>query len=83
MYAALCGDEIWGVRKACCESLVPISLACSPEFRREHLIALYDKFSSDVSRWVRSAALRHVGQFITTINPKDVCFYSIGGGGTL
>ena len=46
-YLALGKDEIWGVRKACAESLVLISEAVSPEVRQEHLFPLLEALLDD------------------------------------
>ncbi len=41
-------DEIWGVRKACAESLVSLSQAVSPGNRTDKLVPIFEKLAEDV-----------------------------------
>ena len=77
-FIRLCGDAIWGVRKACAESMVAVSEALSAredkDNAREHqqlLIGKMEEFMDDVSKWVRSAALQHLGPFLSTLSVVD------------
>jgi serine/threonine-protein phosphatase 4 regulatory subunit 1 len=62
----LCGDGVWGVRKACAECFMTISCACSLETRRQYLANLFVDLLSDQSRWVRMSAFQQLGPFIST-----------------
>ena len=48
VFLELTADEIWGVRKACAESIVPIAMAASPEVRVQKLIGVYEGLIKDV-----------------------------------
>ncbi|KAF5276488.1 hypothetical protein FQA39_LY06557 [Lamprigera yunnana] len=65
-YITLCSDEVWGVRKACAEIIVCISCACSSQKRQTHLAPVFEKLLQDQNRWVRMAAFRTLGPFIST-----------------
>jgi len=71
MYHALCKDEVWGVRKACAESIVSMSQNVSNKARL-NLIPTFKDLSEDSSRWVRVAAYQNLGQFIHTMQRDDV-----------
>lgn len=71
LYANLCKDEVWGVRKACAESIVGVSRAVSPECRLQ-LVGIFKALSEDATRWVRVAAYQQLGQFIHTMRSEDV-----------
>jgi serine/threonine-protein phosphatase 4 regulatory subunit 1 len=67
-YLQLSKDEIWGVRKACAESLCNMS-ECVPKEFRHNLFEIFERFTEDVSRWVRVAAYQQLGQLISTCEP--------------
>ena len=52
MHRQLCGDDIWGVRKACVESLVQISDSVPDHVRSGALTDLFCQLANDPSRWV-------------------------------
>ncbi|KNC51109.1 serine/threonine-protein phosphatase 4 regulatory subunit 1 [Thecamonas trahens ATCC 50062] len=64
LYESLAKDSIWGVRKACAESLVALATVVDDEVRSSVLVAHFESFVNDVSRWVRSAAFEALGPFI-------------------
>lgn len=79
-FLQLVEDEIWGVRKACCDSLVDISKYLSPELRTSRLVPLFERLTDDQSRWVRNAAFQNLGPFIATftdgrVDPKLLMFF--------
>eukprot|EP01094_Clydonella_sp_ATCC50884_P019139 TRINITY_DN3679_c0_g1_i1.p1 TRINITY_DN3679_c0_g1~~TRINITY_DN3679_c0_g1_i1.p1 ORF type:complete len:563 (-),score=208.60 TRINITY_DN3679_c0_g1_i1:427-2115(-) len=85
-FLQLCGDDIWGVRKACAESLVSLSQSVSSEEREHKLVPVFEKFTTDLSRWVRTSAYQNLGPLIATFEPGCVpsrlleCFISMKGG---
>jgi serine/threonine-protein phosphatase 4 regulatory subunit 1 len=70
-------DEIWGVRKACAESLWQIAQVLPEELRisqnligkrKQTLTKVYRRFvTSDPSKWVRNTAFQYLGQFLTVM----------------
>ncbi|XP_058463205.1 serine/threonine-protein phosphatase 4 regulatory subunit 1-like isoform X2 [Malaya genurostris] len=66
IFMKLCDDEIWTVRKACAEVLPIVALLCTLEKRRKVLVPAMKKFMFDPSQWVIMAALKNLGQFLTT-----------------
>ncbi len=48
LFVRMADDEIWGVRKACAESLVSLSQAVSPSHRTEKLVPIFEKLAEDV-----------------------------------
>jgi len=80
LYEGLSKDEIWGVRKACCDSLVAISAAYPSEVRSSVLVPIFERLADDESRWVRGAVFQCLGPFIATfsdgrVDPKLLMFY--------
>jgi serine/threonine-protein phosphatase 4 regulatory subunit 1 len=69
LFSRLAGDEIWGVRQAAASSLV--ALASVLAFPPTKAVAPWLAFSSDVSRWVRSAAYASLGRFIALWHRPD------------
>lgn len=61
----LCGDRVWGVRKACVEVMMPVSCCSTPEFRRMLLADILAKHLNDDSKWVRISAFQILGPFIS------------------
>ena len=51
-YYYLCEDSVWGVRKACVECFMQVSVVCSPEIRRTELSQMFINLIYDQSRWV-------------------------------
>ena len=72
VFLRLAKDDIWGVRKACAEAVVGISGAISAELRAAELVPVVERFANDKSKWVRNAALQHLGPFISTLRSGDV-----------
>lgn len=66
IFMKLCDDEIWTVRRACAEVMPIIALLCTLEKRRKVLVPAMKKFMFDPSQWVIVAALKNLGQFLTT-----------------
>ncbi|XP_067211708.1 serine/threonine-protein phosphatase 4 regulatory subunit 1 isoform X2 [Linepithema humile] len=65
-FVDLCGDGVWGVRKACVEVMMPVSCCSTPEFRRLLLADILAKHLNDDSKWVRISAFQILGPFIST-----------------
>lgn len=63
---------MWGVRKACVETLVLLSEFVSQTDRVDVLLPLFNKCISDSSRWVRSAAYKSLGKLISTFEYGNV-----------
>lgn len=70
IYITLSKDDIWAVRKACAESICQLSEGIHPE--SSALVEVFERFTEDVSRWVRVAAYQQLGPFIATCPPGDV-----------
>nr|XP_029735096.1 serine/threonine-protein phosphatase 4 regulatory subunit 1 isoform X2 [Aedes albopictus] len=66
VFMRLCDDEIWTVRRACAEVMPIMALLCTLEKRRKVLVPAMKKFMFDPSQWVIMAALKNLGQFLTT-----------------
>lgn len=64
VFLNLSKDEIWGVRKACAESLPKVSQCCSSQVREKQLVELFEKFADDMSRWVKMESYKQLGAFI-------------------
>lgn len=62
----LCSDPFWGVRKSCAEVIHPLAQVCSKESRWNVLSPCLIQLLQDQSRWVKTAALRVLGYFIST-----------------
>ena len=62
----MCSDPFWGVRKSCAEVIHPLAQACSKESRWNVLSPCLIQLLQDQSRWVKTAALRVLGYFIST-----------------
>ncbi len=80
VFVELSRDVIWGVRKACCDSLVAVSAAYAAEVRSAVLVPLFERLADDESRWVRGSAFQNLGPFIATfsdgrVDPKLLMFY--------
>jgi serine/threonine-protein phosphatase 4 regulatory subunit 1 len=80
VFVELSRDAIWGVRKACCDSLVAVSAACASDVRSTVLVPLFERLADDESRWVRGSAFQNLGPFIATfsdgrVDPKLLMFY--------
>jgi len=66
VFLTLSKDEIWGVRKACAESLPKVSQCCSSDNREKLLVELFERFAEDVSRWVKMESYKNLGPFIVS-----------------
>jgi serine/threonine-protein phosphatase 4 regulatory subunit 1 len=67
-------DDIWGVRKACAETL-PIIASILPDTDKVKNSTVYDIFEryvDDPSRWVKIEALKQLGPFIATFKDGDL-----------
>jgi serine/threonine-protein phosphatase 4 regulatory subunit 1 len=69
---AVVQDPIWGVRKACAESLCAVSNSVPEEVRTSALIQVLERFLTDVSKWVRSAAFQQLGPFFATLPQASI-----------
>ncbi|CAF0779211.1 unnamed protein product [Didymodactylos carnosus] len=67
----LCSDSFWGVRKGCAEVLHPLATVCSLESRWNVLSTCLIQLLQDQSRWVKTAALRVLGYFISTFHDPN------------
>ena len=67
----LCNDPFWGVRKSCAEVIHPLGQVCSNESRWKVLSPCLIQLLQDQSRWVKTAALRILGYFISTFHNQQ------------
>lgn len=67
----LCSDPFWGVRKSCAEVIHPLAQVCSKESRWNVLSPCLIQLLQDQSRWVKTAALRVLGYFISTFQRSN------------
>lgn len=67
VFDVLARDEIWGVRKACVESLSDLASVMPLDVCTGRLVTLLKSFHADVSRWVRIAACQTLGPFLATL----------------
>jgi len=58
---------MYRVRKACAESLVEVSRVVAMDVRRGALVNVFKGLLEDNSKFVRNAAMQHLGQFIHTL----------------
>lgn len=66
MYANLCQDSVWGVRKTSVDVMMSVA-RCVPLLLRRHLLSkLLVNLLNDESRWVRRSAYEILGPFIST-----------------
>ncbi|CAF3959358.1 unnamed protein product [Rotaria sordida] len=68
----LCSDPFWGVRKSCAEVIHPVGQVCSKESRWNILSPCLIQLLQDQSRWVKTAALRVLGYFISTFAQSNI-----------
>ncbi|XP_076764465.1 serine/threonine-protein phosphatase 4 regulatory subunit 1 isoform X2 [Xylocopa sonorina] len=66
VFVDLCCDEVWGVRKACVDVMMPVSCCMTLQHRRLLLAELLATHLNDSSKWVRMAAFQILGPFIST-----------------
>lgn len=66
----LCNDEVWSVRKTCCDALLSLCKVVPDDIKISLLCDAFIKFSKDVSKWVKSAYYRNLGDFISNL-PGD------------
>ena len=79
----LCEDEIWGVRKACAETFMSVSCACTLQVRKQSLAPLFANLLIDQSRWVRMSAFQTLGPFISTFADPSITGLSYNQDGEL
>eukprot|EP01062_Namystynia_karyoxenos_P033497 TRINITY_DN24671_c0_g1_i1.p1 TRINITY_DN24671_c0_g1~~TRINITY_DN24671_c0_g1_i1.p1 ORF type:complete len:638 (+),score=279.02 TRINITY_DN24671_c0_g1_i1:100-1914(+) len=72
IYLTLCGDDIWGVRKACAEHICEVSRSVTADIRKGRLSDAFMKLADDASRWVKVSAMQNLGGFIHTFAREDV-----------
>lgn len=72
IFLSLCHDEVWGVRKACAESIVKVSRGVTDDARNAHIVKTFKALAEDTMRWVRVAAYQNLGQLIYTMKAEDV-----------
>ncbi|KAF9405643.1 Serine/threonine-protein phosphatase 4 regulatory subunit 1 [Podila epigama] len=65
-------NENWHVRKACCNVLASFAEAMPADLRRLKVEELYDQFSVDVSRSVRTAVTEVLGPVIASFDKDNV-----------
>lgn len=68
-YHTLAEDQIWGVRKACAESMAAFSATLPVDLRYSRVTSWFTFLAEDQSRWVRSAAYKQLGKLIATFGP--------------
>ncbi|XP_017880450.1 serine/threonine-protein phosphatase 4 regulatory subunit 1-like isoform X2 [Ceratina calcarata] len=66
VFVDLCCDEIWGIRKACVDVMMPVACCMTLQHRRLLLAELLATHLNDCSKWVRMAAFQILGPFIST-----------------
>ena len=66
-FRKLARDEKFAVRRACAESIVAISRAVTTHERLNTLVGCMVALVADDSKWVRAAALKHLGAFLITL----------------
>ncbi|RHZ13836.1 hypothetical protein DYB26_012096, partial [Aphanomyces astaci] len=71
-FLRLAKDDIWGVRKACAESLSDFAMTLSGPTRARVLAPLFSTFATDQSKWVRIAAYQQLGPLIATLSRDGV-----------
>eukprot|EP00818_Percolomonas_sp_WS_P007090 CAMPEP_0117445108 /NCGR_PEP_ID=MMETSP0759-20121206/5614_1 /TAXON_ID=63605 /ORGANISM="Percolomonas cosmopolitus, Strain WS" /LENGTH=646 /DNA_ID=CAMNT_0005237251 /DNA_START=2048 /DNA_END=3988 /DNA_ORIENTATION=- len=71
-FLELAKDDIWGVRKACVESLPAIAKCVTSKIRTTVLSELFETFCDDVSRWVKMEAYKQLGPLIATFKGNEV-----------
>ncbi|GBG31937.1 Serine/threonine-protein phosphatase 2A 65 kDa regulatory subunit A beta isoform [Hondaea fermentalgiana] len=69
-YERLSKDSIWGVRKACADSLALLAEGVDESDRVSRLLPLMRRFVRDNSKWVRGALSQRLGRFIACL-PED------------
>mmetsp|Transcript_17399 Transcript_17399/g.34167 ORF Transcript_17399/g.34167 Transcript_17399/m.34167 type:complete len:747 (+) Transcript_17399:860-3100(+) len=69
-YERLSKDSIWGVRKACADSLALLAESLDESVRVQRLLPLMRRFVRDNSKWVRGALSQRLGRFIASL-PDD------------
>ncbi|XP_031781123.1 serine/threonine-protein phosphatase 4 regulatory subunit 1 isoform X2 [Nasonia vitripennis] len=66
IYANLCQDSVWGVRKTSVDVMMSVARCVPLLLRRRLLSKLLVNFLNDESRWVRRSAYEILGPFIST-----------------
>ena len=75
IFGRLCKDEIWGVRKACAESLVLLGKSIvikNKEEKQKILVPMFTNLLEDESRWVRGSAYQNLGPFIAIFEGEEI-----------
>ncbi|KAG5481038.1 hypothetical protein LSCM1_06714 [Leishmania martiniquensis] len=72
LYITLCGDEIWGVRQACAESIEKVSSGLPESMRVQFIVPAFQKLLEDDSRWVRTRAYESLGRLLHTLRSEDI-----------
>ncbi|GET87777.1 hypothetical protein, conserved [Leishmania tarentolae] len=72
LYITLCGDEIWGVRQACAESIEKVSSGLPKSMRVQFIVPAFQKLLEDDSRWVRTRAYESLGHLLHTLRSEDI-----------
>lgn len=72
LYLTLCGDEIWGVRQACAESIEKVSEGLPETMRVQFIVPAFQKLLEDDSRWVRTRAYESLGRLLHTLRSEDI-----------
>ncbi|CAG9572452.1 conserved hypothetical protein [Leishmania major strain Friedlin] len=72
LYITLCGDEIWGVRQACAESIEKVASGLPESMRVQFIVPAFQKLLEDDSRWVRTRAYESLGRLLHTLRSEDI-----------
>ena len=83
LFAQLCQDGVWGVRKACAETFMAVSGLCLKGVRYQVLAPLFVGLLCDKSRWVQMAAYQALGQFIATFAEPEQSGFIVNEDGQL
>mmetsp|Transcript_5449 Transcript_5449/g.8476 ORF Transcript_5449/g.8476 Transcript_5449/m.8476 type:complete len:229 (+) Transcript_5449:1332-2018(+) len=73
MFKTLAADPIWGVRKACVDVLPELSYKVSKEVKEHKIVALFQQFGRDESKWVKIATIQNFGPFIISTAGTAAC----------
>jgi len=72
LYDAFVQDDTWHIRRACCTILASMITALPADMKAAKVEEIYDIFSVDVSRSVRSSVMEVLGEVIAGFEPEHV-----------
>ena len=68
----MCEDNSWTIREACVSAISEISRYCEPTILENDFSSIYLRFLSDKQKWVKIAAYKRLGLFISKLAGRSI-----------